>query len=141
MIRNRPTAAADPLPRLGTILHRMAIDGHIPGKKNSKMIARRGNRPIIITDPEIQRQIKPLLLSAKTQRPREPFTGVGVVMRFRVRDGRGDLDNKVATVWDVLKEAGVVVNDSIAHVRYLSASAIVAQAGEAERVEIEVVQR
>jgi Holliday junction resolvase RusA-like endonuclease len=95
------------------------IEGHVPSKKN-KWKPGRGR---VFLPREAQREIDSLILQVRMQWQREALEQAEIRMHFRVRDGRGDLDNKQTTILDVLVKAGVVKNDSIAHLRRLTATA------------------
>jgi hypothetical protein len=89
------------------------LQGHIPGKKN---LLRRSKNGGMFRDEDISVQINLLTLQAKRQWigrarldvPRAHFM-------FYVMDQRSDLDNKLTTILDCLKAAGVIVNDNIKH--------------------------
>jgi hypothetical protein len=61
---------------------------------------------------------------------RTPLTSVSCHMCFHVSDLRSDLSNAYQTVEDVLKKAGVIVNDSMAHLTHQSSSFIRVSKGQ-----------
>jgi Holliday junction resolvase RusA-like endonuclease len=92
--------------------------GKVPSKKNSKMLT----RGRLITKPEYQAMLKSLTLQAKAEwRSKDPLTLVDVDFLFHVSNRSQDIDNAVSGALDVLKDAGVIVDDSMMHVRRIYA--------------------
>ena len=76
--------------------------------------------------PLAQPAIEPFIFQARSQwGRREPLDRAGVRVRFYVASRRGDLDNKLTTIMDVLCSAGVLRNDNIASVPLVSAGAVI----------------
>lgn len=113
---------------------KLKLCGSVPSKKNTWARARNGG---MYLPKEVRAQIDALQLQAQAQwGGRNSVSDAHVKARFFVKDRRSDLDNKFVCLMDVLVKAGVLVNDSIAHVRSFEASAVVTSLDE--RVEIEV---
>ncbi len=88
---------------------------------------------------EVRAALNGLILQARSQwNPRQPLDHAYVKARFLVKDGRQDLDNKLTCILDVLVEAGVLINDSIAHLAGFEASAVLVGRKMDERTEIDV---
>jgi hypothetical protein len=99
----------------------IVLRGSVPSKKNDW---KRGSLGIYLPK-EIVAQIDGLILQAKSQWHRKPLEQFGLRMHFIVKDGRSDLDNKCTCAIDLLVKAGVLRNDSIAHLRSISATAAI----------------
>lgn len=116
------------------------LRGHIPAKKNNW----RFWKGSVIVDRGQQALMDPLVLSAMSQWRRNgqqlaPIERPAINATFHVRDGRGDLDNKWTTVQDLLVQAGVLPNDSIA--RLPGPITLRAFIDPDERVEITIMER
>lgn len=114
---------------------KIEIQGTIPGKKNNKLLVKRGNRTIPITKPEIQARLNEI----KGQMAGNKYSGVYPVtveiMFWLVDNRRRDLDNMASSVLDCLVESGVIVDDSTKCVCDLI---LVARHGESSRICIEI---
>lgn len=99
------------------------LRGHVPSKKNRWSRSAKGGMHI---PKEIAAEIDGLILQAKSQWKSSPLESAELRAGFVVRDGRSDLDNKVTAVQDILVKAGVLRNDSIAHLWSLNATAVIA---------------
>lgn len=97
----------------------MVLLGHVPSKKNTWQ---RGKSGMYIPS-EVKAEIYGLILQAKAQWQQPPMDQASVTINFIVPDGRADLDNKLTCVLDVLVKAGVLRNDSIAHLQEIRATA------------------
>lgn len=110
------------------IEHSFFIAGKIPGKKNNKFLA----RGRLITDPEIQKRLQAVTheiwLVHWSRLP--ALTDAEVEMEFHLSALNGDLDNKLTSVIDCLKDAGVLVNDSAKHLRKIGASFVLVKRGD-----------
>ena len=90
---------------------RLILSGHVPAKKNAWR--RRANGGIGV-DRETHAHIDALILQARVQWGRKaPLVNPDMDVKFIVRDRRGDRDNKLTTVIDVLVKAGVLKNDNM----------------------------
>ncbi len=91
----------------------IALLGHMPAKKNNWTPRKGGG---IFLDKASQAEINGLIIQAtsiarnwgvhKLEHPRLRIT-------FYVRDRRGDRDNKLSTLLDVLQKAGIIANDNV----------------------------
>lgn len=89
------------------------LPGDVPVKKNSKMIT----RGRIITNPAAQQGLATLTMIARgIWKGRDPLTKVWLRTVFHVSSRRKDLDNIQTSLLDVLKDAGVIVDDNMVHV-------------------------
>lgn len=110
-----------------------SIKGTVPAKKNSKLLA----RGRLITKPEYQQRIAGLSFQILNQGP--ALTRAEIFLVFRISSMVGaDLDNQQTTLVDILKDRGVLVDDSLRHVTAISAHWEWVDAGE-ERVDIRVM--
>ena len=93
--------------------YQFILRGHVPAKKNRWHRARAGG--MYFDRAGIDEALNSLTLQARVNWLGEPLSCPEVGLVFFVRDGKGDLDNKTSTVLDCLVKAGVLTNDSIAH--------------------------
>lgn len=116
------------------------LAGAVPVKKNGKMlIASKGHRPRLITDPAKQSEIKALeFLARSVWRNRPPLTQATVSMTFHVAHRRKDPDGVQTTILDVLVAAGILQNDSMAHIDILGPVKWVLVSPEEEGVIVQV---
>jgi Holliday junction resolvase RusA-like endonuclease len=112
----------------------LELRGSVPGKKNAYKRSFNGRMHV---PAEIRAQLDALQLQAQAQWNRPPMDDAHIKARFFVRNRKSDLDNKYVALQDVLVKAGVLVNDSIAHVRSFEASAVVTILDEYVQVTIE----
>jgi hypothetical protein len=112
--------------------------GFCPSKKSSRMWTRKR----LITNPNYQLMLAPLLLQARNHwHGGLPVTNAEVGLTFFVSHLNQDLDGASASVMDLLKIAGVIVDDSMRYVRRLLLTYSVVQPGnEGVRVEISGVE-
>lgn len=88
----------------------LKLEGHVPAKKNLWKRSKRG----VYIDTKVASQIDKLTIQAAEQwRQREPAIHPDMTVQFYVKDRRPDLDNKSTTIWDCLRNAGVIRNDSV----------------------------
>jgi Holliday junction resolvase RusA-like endonuclease len=97
----------------------LVLWGHVQAKKNNWRPMR--GRIVPLSQPAVE----PLIAQARAQWPHEPLDRACVRIRFYVPSRRGDLDNKLTTILDVLCSAGVLRNDNIASIPLISASAVI----------------
>ena len=94
---------------------RIILRGHIPAKKN---LLRRSRNGGLFRDKEVSEQIDTLVLQAKAQwAGKAPLDKPELTIQFVCIDQRGDLDNKLVTILDVLQQSGIIVNDNLKHLR------------------------
>lgn len=89
----------------------MVLQGHCPSKKN---LYRRSRDGRLFLDHEVKAQIDALIVQAQNKWKRRSMKDPEIDVEFHVRDARGDRDNKLVTLMDVLQKAGVIANDNIA---------------------------
>ena len=90
---------------------KIVLNGHCPAKKN---LWKRGRGGRVYLNSEAQGQIDYLTLqAAKKWSGKQPLIHPDCSVQFSVRDQRGDRDNKLSTILDVLQKAGVVLNDNV----------------------------
>lgn len=95
-----------------TLFRVLVLIGHCPSKKNLWKTRKGGGRFI---DSETQSQIQALCWQAKEQwGGKESLIHPELTVAFYVRNAKPDRDNKLTTLLDVLREAGVIKNDNIA---------------------------
>lgn len=88
----------------------ITIPGRVPSKKNSKRIFRRGGRTIVLPSEGYERWKKQALKVIKKKLIPSPYY---VTYIFRMKGkARSDLDNMIASVNDVLQDAGVLDDDN-----------------------------
>ena len=117
----------------------LVLWGHCPSKKSAYRVTESGR---MISDAETKSQIGVLQTQAMLQwGQRGPVEHPEVTTTFYVRSGRSDEDGKYVTLMDVLQNAGVIVNDNIAHFngRKVHEPCVIVPDGE-ERVEIRLVK-
>lgn len=108
------------------------LPGIVPTKKNGK----HSWRGRVVIDPDKKKVLGDFELLARSRwRGRPALTQAEVKMLFYVSHERADLDGGQTSLLDILKQAGVIVNDSMKHVRRIEASFIKVHAG-AEGVEV-----
>jgi hypothetical protein len=114
------------------------LRGFCPSKKSSKLWT--GKR--LITKPEYQLMLAPLLLQARNQwHGGKPLTNAEISLTFLVSHLNQDLDGAAASVCDLLKTAGVIVDDSMRHVhRETFTFALVEPGSEGVTVQISGVE-
>jgi Holliday junction resolvase RusA-like endonuclease len=89
----------------------LTLLGPVPSKKN------RWKHGMVHTylPAEVTAQILGLTLQAKSQwRHREPAIHPDISIQFYVLSRRQDRDNMATAIYDILRDAGVVVDDNIA---------------------------
>ena len=91
--------------------HTITLHGHCPSKKN---LWKRGKNNRTYIDAAVKSQIDSLTLQASAQWPDPPVKHPEIDVTFYVRDARPDRDNKLTTLFDCLREAGIIANDNIA---------------------------
>lgn len=89
----------------------LVLLGHTPSKKN---LWKRGKSGRMYIDDEVKDQLTTLTLQAQSQWRQPPVRHPDMQITFYVRDKRGDRDNKATAILDLLRDAGVIVNDNIA---------------------------
>ena len=97
---------------LGVILD---LTGHVPSKKNLWRPKPGGG---VRLDSSARCAISALVTQAAyswRSLGRTPLEHPNLTVRFYVANKRGDRDNKLSCLLDVLQEAGVIRNDNIAH--------------------------
>lgn len=88
----------------------LELIGHVPSKKNQWRPRRGGIR----LDKSAQGAISALVAQARIiWGSFAPLEHPALAVQFFVRDQRGDRDNKLSCLLDVLQAAGVLVNDNI----------------------------
>ncbi len=98
------------------VSHNFTLLGFCPSKKSSRLWTRKR----LITNPEYQLMLAPLLLQTRNHwHGGNPLTSAEVGLTFFVSHLRQDLDGAAASVMDLLKTAGVIVDDSMRHVHRL----------------------
>lgn len=107
----RRAAKIDASQRLVTV--KFFLRGKVPSKKNSKMLC----RGRLITKPVYQAQLRDLETQAALNYIGPSLTDVCVDLHFHISNRRQDIDNAVSGAMDVLKNASVIVDDSMAHVK------------------------
>lgn len=118
-------------PLMEILAAEIRLCGHVPAKKNKWRI--RANGTVGITDSDAIAEINGLKLQAQSQWRRPALTKARVHMVFSITSLRGDLDGKETTILDVLVAAGVLWDDSMAHLCKKSAEWV---RGKEEGVEI-----
>jgi Holliday junction resolvase RusA-like endonuclease len=113
----------------------LRLHGHCPTKKNNYRRSKHGG---MYKPKEINALLGPLQLQIQAAWKLPPLNTAKLDMTFYVRDGRSDLDGKQTSIIDLLVNAGVIVNDSIAHIQHIAAHAAIT--GGEESVEIRVVE-
>ena len=111
------------------------LEGRIPSKKN---LLRRGRGGRMFTDTAARTAINSLTIQAVAQWVGlPPVDHPELTFALMVIDKRSDRDNMVQTLMDVLGDAGVLVQDNIAHCNgtMVIRPAIV---GDTEGAEIEI---
>lgn len=96
---------------LPPVTSRLLLRGHCPSKKN---LWRRGKTGRMFLDADVKQAIDILTAQARAQWPDAPVTHPDIRIQFFIRDQRPDRDNKLTTVLDCLRDAGVIHNDNIA---------------------------
>lgn len=131
-----------PTPVEGPVDTLLILWGHCPSKKN---LWRRGKAGVMYLDTEVKKQIEALTLQAMLKWGSEhkgPVEHPDLTVTFIVSAQRQDQDGMYTTVLDCLQDAGVIVNDNIAHFngrKILEPCQIYEQADE--RVEILLVKK
>ena len=105
----------DALKELAPKVFRLTLKGHIPAKKNlmNPGVNRRTGKLMFFADEEVKAQIEALVLQAKQQWQRIPAIDPDVDVELFVTHQGADRDNKLTTILDVLRDAGVIANDNI----------------------------
>ncbi len=96
------------------VLFSYTLEGHVPSKKNSKMIVCRGNFPRVLPSKAYTEWHDPQLLLARAQwRGRSPLETAHVAITIHsVNKRTSDLTNKAESVMDLLVDAGVLADDN-----------------------------
>lgn len=98
---------------MNLVSHIFMLRGFCPSKKSSRMWTRKR----LITNPAYQVMLGPLLLQIRNQwHSGKPLTNADVSVTFFVSHLNQDLDGASASAMDLLKTAGVIVDDSMGHV-------------------------
>jgi Holliday junction resolvase RusA-like endonuclease len=95
---------------LPAINHTLVLTGHVPSKKN---LWQRGKNGRMFLDAAVKAQIDALTRQASAQWPDPPIKHPDIDIQFYTRDARPDRDNKLTTILDCLRDAGVIKNDNI----------------------------
>lgn len=94
----------------------LELIGHVPSKKNQWHPRPGGG---VRLDKKAQVAISALVTQAtykwRLQLGRKPLEHPQFAVQFYVANQRGDRDNKLSCLLDVLQQAGVIRNDNIAH--------------------------
>jgi len=95
------------------MMYRITIDGPIPGKKGHRGAF--GSR--IFTRPAVAQRLKELEAAVflewfDCRTSPAPLECVDVEVHFTVKNLKSDLDGKLTTLLDVLKNVGVIVDDN-----------------------------
>lgn len=116
--------------------HLISVIGGMPEKK-SHYRRRAGSGLYLPAD--IKAWINSAILQMRSQWPYHPLEQAHLKMRFYVNNGRADLDAKVTTALDCLVKAGVIRNDSIAHLKHFEAEAILTARDDRCEIEVEEI--
>ncbi len=93
----------------GPIRKTLRLVGHCPAKKNLWTMGKRG----MYINQAVRSEIDWITLQARQQwGQRPPVEHPAVVVTFYVRNRISDRDNKLTTILDCLRAAGVIVNDN-----------------------------
>lgn len=100
------------------LTHEFELRGRCPSKKNSRLIA----HGRLITKPAYQADLQSLTLQARAAwAGKPPLTDCDLDLFFRVSSFAQDLDNAATACIDCLRDAGVLMNDNMNHVKCLFA--------------------
>lgn len=91
----------------------LVIKGQIVSKKNNKQICGRGNRKFIRSSDRYIEWNADAVMQLRRQYHRPPLEKCKVIIRFYYKDRRKrDTDNGSNSVFDTLKDAGVIIDDN-----------------------------
>ena len=96
------------------------LSGDVPGKANRRRngINRATGKPITFLPKEVKAVLTAMELQARAKwRGRPPLTDVFLNLTFHVSNLASDSDNRDKSCRDILRKAGVIHNDSMAHIR------------------------
>lgn len=100
----------------------ITLYGSIPSKKNSKRIVCRGTRPILLSSEKYLDWEVEQLFKIKSSRPAMPYRQCIMSIRYWGKDNRKtDMDNKNASILDLLVKAEYLLDDNWFVVRRLDA--------------------
>jgi Holliday junction resolvase RusA-like endonuclease len=91
---------------------KLSLRGPCPAKKN---LWRSNGKGAMFLDATIKAQIDSLTIQARSQWHRPPVESPEMEFTFFVAAARRDRDGMLTTVLDCLQDAGVLLNDNIAH--------------------------
>lgn len=91
------------------------LEGHVPSVKNSQQILRRKNgTPFLMAKATYRKAMDSLTLQARAAwRGRPPLEHPDLIVWIYSADRRGDRDNKLNAIMDILKHAKVIADDNI----------------------------
>ena len=95
---------------LPSLDHTLILHGHCPSKKN---LWQRGKSGRMFLNNAVKAEINALIRQATAQWPDCPVKHPELDVTFYVRDARPDRDNKLTTLFDCLRDAGIIKNDNI----------------------------
>lgn len=90
---------------------RIELLGHVPSKKNLWKPRRGGG--IVLQDEQARAEIDALIIQASALGQKNYLESPDMRVTFYVRDRRGDRDNKLSTLLDVLQHGGILFDDNI----------------------------
>lgn len=94
-------------------MFKLVIPGNTPSKKNSKQITVRGGRPIVRCSDRYAQWNEAAVMTLRVQARGRKFTDCKIMISFYYGDRRKrDIDNGVASVFDTLKDAGIIEDDN-----------------------------
>lgn len=89
------------------------IKENVPSKKNSKEISVRNGRPFVRCSKRYMEWNEYAVMSLRVQARGKKFSQCKVMIDFYYGDKRKrDIDNGVASVFDTLKDAGIIEDDN-----------------------------
>lgn len=89
----------------------LSINGPIPAKKNRWHRSKSGG--MYFDQGGITAQIAAITWQLKAQWQTAPAENPRIDIKFRCKDKRGDIDNKLSTLLDCMVHAGVIKNDNL----------------------------
>lgn len=94
-------------------MKRFIIDGSVSSKKNSKQISVRGGKPIVRCSDRYTQWNEAAVMQLRVQSKGWHCSECKVFIRFFYGDKRKrDIDNGVASIFDTLKDAGIIEDDN-----------------------------
>ena len=89
------------------------IPSNVVSKKNSKQISVRGGKPIVRCSDRYTEWNQFAVMQLRIQAKGKHFTNCKMILKFFYGDRRKrDIDNGVASIFDTLKDAGVIEDDN-----------------------------